>query len=409
VTTVELTLALIGCGGMGRRHILGMKKLLAIGQMPFRLVAVCDPFTENASKAAELAADMLGYRPQVFQSFAAARRAIPSLDAVDLTTSPDFHATLGMEALQAGVHVMVEKPITLMLAEGVRLVRTAAETGRKLAVAENYRRDPINRLARALVDAGALGRPFLAVQSSSGSADQVIITPWRHLKQTGGIAVDMGVHYADLLEYYLGPVASLTGMSSVVHTQRVDQEGIGHPADAEDLCVGVLRHENGALANWMFSVAGRGQDHFIRTLYGTEGALAIPRDRTGSPLALEVRDGARTVTLPASELLRLAPGYLLDNVTAALFGGERLTSYQMAFADVDANLLAIELADFAEAIAGDRQPEVDGMGGLRALAVSYGLIESDRLGRSVNMAELLSGKPMPYQQEIAGLSGGRNG
>lgn len=85
-------------------------------------------------------------------------------------------------------------------------MRAADEAGLKLAVAENYRRDPINRLAHALVDAGALGRVFLAVQSSSSGGEKVIITPWRHRREKGGIGLDMGVHYADVLEYLLGPI-----------------------------------------------------------------------------------------------------------------------------------------------------------------------------------------------------------
>ena len=103
------------------------------------------------------------------------------MQALDVTTSPDLHARIGIEALQAGRHVQVEKPITLTIAEGRDLV--AAARDRKLSVAENYRRDPINRLAKALIDAGVLGTPFLVVQSSSGAGENVIITPWRHLKR----------------------------------------------------------------------------------------------------------------------------------------------------------------------------------------------------------------------------------
>ena len=123
---------------------------------------------------------------------------------------------MALKAFEAGIDVMVEKPITLTVAEGVRLVEAAKKAGRKLAVAENYRRDPINRLGKALVDSGAIGRPFLATQASSGSGEFVVITPWRHRKDRGGIVVDMGVHYTDILEFYLGPIDTVVGMNAIV-------------------------------------------------------------------------------------------------------------------------------------------------------------------------------------------------
>jgi len=104
--------------------------------------------------------------------------------------------------------------------------------------------------------------------------------------------------------------------------------------------------------------------------------------------------------LADDELLALVPDFKLDKTTAALFGGERLTSYQMPWADTDASLLAIEFDNFAEAILGDREPEVDGAFGLRSLAISYGFLESDRLGRFVSTEELLSSDNLPYQREV---------
>ena len=135
-------------------------------------------------------------------------------------------------------------------------------------------------------------------------------------------------------------------------------------------------------------------------IYGTRGSLSIPNDRTGLPLKLSVRKSGEDRLTPDEELLDLVPDFKLDDTTAALFGGERITSYEMRWADTDANLLAIEFDDFAEAILGDREPEVDGELGLRALAISYGFLESDRLGRFVSVDELLTSADLPYQREI---------
>ncbi len=145
---MTLTLSLIGCGVMGRRHVLGLKALKDAGREPFHLTAVCDPVPESATAAADLAEELLGRRPDVFPDLATLYGST-SVDAVDITTAPNFHLAVGEVALAHGAHVMVEKPITLTIAQGRALVAAADNAGQRLAVAENYRRDPINRLAKA--------------------------------------------------------------------------------------------------------------------------------------------------------------------------------------------------------------------------------------------------------------------
>lgn len=397
---MTLSLALIGCGVMGRRHILGLKALKDTDREPFALTAVCDPVVESATAAADLAEELLGRRPDVFPDLAALYDAT-AVDAVDITTAPNVHRAAGEEALAHGAHVLVEKPIALTIAQGRALVAAAETAGRHLAVAENYRRDPINRLAKAALDAGLIGRPFLITQSSSGGGERVIITPWRHRKRWGGIVVDMGVHYTDLFEYYLGPLDTVGGMSTVVDTERSDPDGKTHEVDAEDLSVGMARFRSGALASWLLSLAGRGESHFSRVIYGTSGSLTIPPDRSGQPLRLVRRRNGEDVGVTEEELLALLPDFRLDPTTSALFGADRLSRYDQPWAATDAALLAIELDDFADAIVSDRPPEVTGADGLRSLALVYGFLEADRLGRTVGIDELLTSDDLPYQAEIA--------
>lgn len=397
---MTLALGLCGCGGMARRHLLGLKKLQDVGKLEFDLVGVGDPVQGQGEGAANLAKELFGHRPAVFANFADLHRALPHLDALDVTSSPDTHMAIGLEALAAGVHVMVEKPIALTVSQGLQLVQAADEANLKLAVAENYRRDPVNRLAKALIEGGALGHIFLAVQISSGSGEQVIITPWRHQKESGGIVLDMGVHYMDLLEFYLGPIESVVGMNQTVDRRRVDTNGTWHAVSAEDLTVGVARFQSGAVANLLLNLAGRGEKQFSRMMYGTGGSLTVPPDRTGRPLELVQRRGTQDVALAEKEQLALVPDFALDETTAELFGGARLTSYTLPWSDIDANLLAVEYDDFAQAILTDRAPEVSGQDGLRSLALMYGFLESERSERFMHIDELLSADPLPYQQEV---------
>lgn len=393
---MSFAMGIVGCGWMGRRHVLGMKNLQVVEKLDFELAAVCDVLPENLEQMGDYAFELLGTRPRQFLDFDSMAREI-KLDGIIVTTTPETHSEVAEKAFNAGMHVMVEKPITLTVAQGVFLVNAAKKAKRKLAVAENYRRDPINRLGKALVDVGAVGKPFLATQQSSGSGEFVIITPWRHRKNRGGIVLDMGVHYTDILEFYLGPIDTVVGMHSIVDTERADLMGVMHPADAEDLSVGVMRFRSGAIANWLLNLGGRGEGHFSRVIYGTAGSISIPGDRTGKPPVLCLRHNGKDEVVPPEELLRLVPDFALDATTAALFKNERLTTYNLAWSDIDAHLLGIEQADFVEAIRKDREPEVNGEQGLRSLGLVFSLLESGLLKRMVSLDEILAGKNSPYQ------------
>lgn len=400
---MTLRLAIAGCGVMGRRHVLGLGRLRAIDHLPFELVAAIDPVPESAAALADIAAEQLGTRPATYPSLGEALAAMP-LDALDITTAPHLHPAVAKDAFAGGLHVQVEKPIALTVHGGKEMLAAAQEAGRVLAVAENYRLDPMNRLAKVLLAAGVIGTPFLIEQRLSGWGERVVITPWRHQRGSGGIGVDMGVHYADMLEYLLGPLHSLCGMGRVVDRDRRASDGSLHPADAEDLILGAARFEDGTLASWTLNLAGRSETEFVRIVHGTRGTLSIPQDRTGAALHLELKDGGDLREIPPDAQLQLVPDFQLDAVTAALFGGERLASYERPWAETDANLLAIELADFAHAISTGTPPETDGVQGLRSLAIAYGFLEADYLGRTVTVDELINGTAIPYQDAIVGGS-----
>ena len=147
---MTLALGLVGCGVMGRRHVLGMKRLQAAGRLSFELAAVCDLLPDNAAAPGRYGRGAAGPAARQVcrgRGHAASRAAGRHHHHHD---ARDPHRR-GAGAFAAGVDVLAEKPITLSVADGLRLVRAAREAGRTLGVAENYRRDPINRLGQALV------------------------------------------------------------------------------------------------------------------------------------------------------------------------------------------------------------------------------------------------------------------
>ena len=93
------------------------------------------------------------------------------------------------------------------------MIEAGDRHGKILSVAENFRRDPVNRLAHALIHDGAIGTPRLMVETSIGGGNRLLITPWRHQKLRGTVALDVGVHNADILQYYMGDATSAYGIS----------------------------------------------------------------------------------------------------------------------------------------------------------------------------------------------------
>jgi predicted dehydrogenase len=400
---------------MGHRHLYGLAELHRAGFNRFELIAACDPVRDNAESLADQAAEFFGRRPTVVSKIE--DLASLGVQAVDITTTPRPHHLLALDALRFGMHMMIEKPAGLTVRACNMIRRAARDSGRVVSVAENYRRDPINRLGKALVDAGVIGAPRLMIHTTIGGDSQMMMSVWRHMKDQGGVLLDVGVHFADIMEYYLGPIATIYAQTRLHERVRYNPvaEGVKvaapnpiyerfqkqmparFEATAEDACYATLTFANGAVGHYVEDHAGHGQGLWARQIFGAKGSLDLPNDRTGRPIALH-RTGQETVS--DGRLLDLAPEFRLDPVTATLFGGERLWRYDFPFEEVDRKLLAIEYADLAAAILGEQAAEVDITQGARSVAVSYAMLESGLAGRMVTLDEVLDEEIDAYQAAI---------
>src|SRR4029079_12285487 len=196
--------AAVGCGGMGRAHLNGMAALYKSSQCNMELVAVCDLNQENANWLADEAEKLLGARPRVFADIAEMARQMPELQAADVTTDSGSHHAVARICLEAGLHVMCEKPLAVSVRGCNMLLETAKRKERGLSVAENYRRCPVQRLTKALLDDGAIGDVRYVTYQSVRGGDAIQITPWRHMKMTASMPIDAGVHSADMLRFLFG-------------------------------------------------------------------------------------------------------------------------------------------------------------------------------------------------------------
>ncbi len=412
-----IRLAIVGCGGMGNRHLRGLAELQSKGLSRFELVGACDPVADNANLLADEAEHRLGARPQVVPDLAALEAL--DVEAVDITTTPRYHHGLAAEALGRGWHVMCEKPVGLTVQCCDVIRRAHAGTGLVLSVAENYRRDPMNRLAKAVLDAGVIGNPRLMLHNMLGGADLMTISVWRHMKDQSGVLLDVGVHFTDILEYYLGPAVTAFGQIRLHEPVRrnpaagKDDDMTSNPAGiygrwqkvmpptfeptAEDASYGTITFQNGAVAQFVEDHAAHGQGMFQRLLFGSRGSMVLPNDRSGQPVTVHLDDGT---TLEGDDVLDLVPDFALEEATAALFGGARLGSYALPFTAIDPKIIAIEYAELGRAILDAAPVEVDINQGMRSVALVYALMESSTVGRAVTLDEVMQGEIDAYQREI---------
>ena len=422
---MELNLGIVGCGGMGLRHAYGyIEHRRRFGTL--RLAAVCDRHEAAANHVAAVVDSETGMRPDVYTDFSAMLKD-GALDGVDVVTDTRMHHTFALAAFDSGVHVLTEKPMGLTMA-ACRMMRDAAEDADLvLSIGEQYRRDPMNRLARALIDVGAIGTPRFAFKVSIGGGTALMHdTGWRALKsRAGSIIIEQGVHEADLLIFFLGDVETVSaqtglftpnrtrsGMSPALaafYGHRVEDTFAGESEieiDQEDTALSVLRFASGAIAQFTITSSAHGYSAGINTVHGDHGTLVMPPSRSGIPPKVMLGDRE----LSGEEMLGLVPDWQLDEITSTLFDGEaRLTSYDVGFAAIDRMLVAAEMEELARAIGhGSRNVEVDAEVGMAALAVVYGILESGLSGSPVALSDIISGAVSNYQNEIdaeAGITG----
>jgi predicted dehydrogenase len=392
-----LGVCLVGCGFMGRRHLRGYAALQRAGLLRAELVALLDLDRCAAEDLAREAERLLGRRPTVYKDLTAVL-SDPEVHALDVVTDPRTHHTIAVPALERGCHVLSEKPLALTVRAAQRMIDAASKSGVVLATAENYRRGGANRTARAVIDAGILGELHLMVEHMIGGSDEVQISQWRHLKESGAISLDMGCHLIDIVEYYLGPLAWAFGRGFIAEPIRRDSKsGTMIDATGDDSLIALLRTESGVDVHFAYVPSGRGQSHVRRTLHGRAGSMIVPPDRSDGEVVIHTGEG--TLTGPSLRKT-LGEHFVLDEVTLALLGPDGSGGRGVPFAAVDAGYIGVEIADFVAAALDGSAPEVDGVGGLRALAGVYAIVESGLQGRPVSIDEVVDGSAHSYQDGI---------
>ncbi|BDI22181.1 Gfo/Idh/MocA family protein [Herbiconiux sp. L3-i23] len=213
--------------------------------------------------------------------------AIEGLDAVSVAVPTFLHAPITIGALEAGLHVLCEKPIARTGDEAAEMVAAARSAGRVLEVAFNHRRRGDVEALKAAVDAGTIGRPYHARSIWLRRAGIPSLGSWFTNREMagGGPLIDLGVHVLDYTLHLFGEPA-VTAVSAVTHAELGPRgrggagdgkQQVGSAYEVEDLATVLLRLEGGGSivieTSWAaYRPAG---DEFGITLYGTEGGADL--------------------------------------------------------------------------------------------------------------------------------------
>jgi myo-inositol 2-dehydrogenase/D-chiro-inositol 1-dehydrogenase len=333
-----LRVAVAGCGEIGELHAHNV-----LAQPHARLVAMA---STRAERAIELAAPLGdGVRGLSHEQLAAAG----DVDAVVLATRSREHAARAIALIEAGKHVLLEKPGATTLADHERL-RAAAAAHPDVLVRVAYMRrfDADFAAAARLVRGGAIGRPLLALLTSRDRAWPVGHDP----ADAGGFLLDMGVHDYDTACWVLGarPVAVSVARQALVHPQLM---GMG---DLDNALV-TIRFEGGVLASSHISrTCAFGQD--IRSEFvGSEGSAFV--GNAASAPGVTVVDASGRARFPADYRERFADAYVaeLARFVAECRGAAAADGPQPATLEDDLRAVQVGIAARASAIAG-RELEV---------------------------------------------------
>jgi predicted dehydrogenase len=268
-----------------------------------------------------------------------------SIQGIINTTPNDAHLETTAAAAAAGKHVFLDKPIANTIADGRAITEACRKAGVVLAIGYQRRRESQFRWVRQKIEAGEFGRLVNAEANiSRDRAGKIDLGSWRYRADgmPGGVMLQIGIHYTDVLEFLVGPIAAVSA--------RLAQLVL--PGDNPDVASLALEHENGALSTLNASYASA-SEHYVMNIYGKEATAYY-----------DFQQGLRFLRRGSTK--------------------SEPVKYQKNDAIVE------ELEEFAAAADGQGKPEMDGERATASLAVIRAGIISAKEGRRVTVKEVLA-------------------
>src|SRR3954469_24175699 len=268
-----------------------------------------------------------------------------AIEAVINTTPNDAHLATTRQAADAGKHVFLDKPIANTVSDGRAITEACQRAGVVLGIGYQRRRESQFRWIKRQIEVGLLGRLVNAEANiSRDRLGKIDLGSWRYQAagMPGGVMLQIGIPYADVLTYLLGPIKAVRGQLAQLVL----------PGDNPDVASLLLEHENGALSTLNASYASA-SEYYLMNIYGKEATAYY-----------DLHQGLRVL--------------------------KRGTKSPMPVPAEKNDTLVEELEEFMRAARGDGEPEMDGERATASLAVILAGIRSAREGRRVEVKEILA-------------------
>ena len=307
-TKKPIGVGVVSLGWMGRLHARSYRSIPErfpeLGLAP-RLVAAADPVAE----AQRAAVEELGFERACADYHELL--ADPQVEIVSICSPNFLHEEIALAAIEAGKPFWIEKPMGVNAQQSGTIARAAARAGLVSAVGFNYRHVPAIEYMRTMVRSGALGRItnvrvwFIADYNSSPKGPLT----WRASREKAGAGVvpDLMSHGADLAQYIIGRIASVTAITDTFITERPipTKMGIGHsgfeigddlgPVENEDYVGMLVRFDNGVIGTMESSRVSVGpRAEYVVEVYGTSGSARWNFERLNELEVCTTVDGGPT-------------------------------------------------------------------------------------------------------------------
>lgn len=334
---------IIGCGAIAqRRHIPE-----CIANPESKLVALADPVAERVT---ELAAK---FGVKAYTDYKEMLKN-GDIDAVVIAGPNSLHAQQTIEALQAGKHVLCEKPMATSREDAKAMLDAAKKTGKFLMIGLNQRLMPPHVKAKKILQRGDLGS-VLAFRTAfkhpgpeGWSVDAGKSWFFKKGQAFMGVTGDLGVHKADLLRWLLGQeFVEVSGFVSTLDKRDAD----GALIDLDDNALLTMKTDKGVIGSMILSWTNYGAEENYTVLYCQKGVLSLGTDPTYGVI-VDYRDGSR-------EMHKV---------------GEMATNAKQVASGI------IDM--FTKSIATNTPPEIDGMEGYRSLDVILTAMEAAKTGQT---------------------------
>lgn len=374
----EIRAAIVGCGVIGRTHS------AAVREFPEVVITALVDVVPEASEALAAKIEAQGDpKPAVFLTLAEALAAAP-VDLVIISTPSGLHIQLALEALDAGKHVVIEKPLDVDLSKAdeilaaAKAAKAAEAKGLVATVISQHRFDPASRVVDEARRAGRFGTLTSAVASVSWWRSQGYYDSgaWRGTwaMDGGGAIMNQGVHTVDLLLWFLGRPLEISAKTALLAHEGVE---------VEDTAVATVTFESGALAVLHATTAAYPGLTVRLQVMGSKGSAVIDNDDLAYFHASDAADPSESSAMgilgggnQAAVELAKYPDDTVEALDPTVYPAGHVRQYR----------------DIIAAIREGRPAGVTVRDAVTALAAVRALYVSATLGQPVLIADVMAGK-----------------